>query len=297
MHKFKRLTFLIIMLVVLLPGIPQVAANDKTEQPVSNTNNFKVMSYNLRYASDTSPNSWAERRPVMAQLLNKEKPDILGIQEGLYSQLKDLHADMPQYDWIGIGRKGGSKDEYTAVFYNKNRFTPLEYDYFWLSDTPNVIGSTTWGNKIPRMVTWVKFLDTKTKQEFYFVNTHFDHISVEAREKSAALIVQKVNEFDPKLPVILTGDFNTAPGTNPYQTLINEGKFLDTWETAETRIGENLGTFNGFNNPTGGDHRIDWILYKGNITVKQAEINDFIKNGQYPSDHFPVIAEMVLNSK
>ncbi|UVI33363.1 discoidin domain-containing protein [Paenibacillus spongiae] len=290
-NKLKVLSFLAMVFIVILPGMSLAAGTGEAE---GGNKDLKVMSYNLRYASSSGSNSWEVRRPVMAQLLNKEKPDIMGIQEGLYHQLKDLHADMPQYDWIGIGRQGGSRDEYTAVFYNKNKFTPLEYDYFWLSDTPNVIGSKTWGNQITRMVTWVKFEDVKTKQQFYFMNTHFDHISVPARENSAELIVQKMNALDPLLPVILTGDFNVAPNTKPYQTLINEGKFADTWVEAETRINENLGTFNGFQDPTGGANRIDWILVKGNISVKEAAINNYTKNGQYPSDHYPVIATMVI---
>lgn len=287
--KLKVLVFLAMAFTLIMPGTAMAAGKGESK---GKDNPIKVMSYNLRYASNSGENSWDVRRPVMAQLLNKEKPDIMGIQEGLYHQLKDLHADMPQYDWIGIGRQGGSKDEYTAVFYNKNKFEPLEYDYFWLSDTPNVIGSKTWGNDITRMVTWVKFEDRKTKQQFYFMNTHFDHISVPAREKSAELILEKVKELDPQLPVILAGDFNTAPGTKPYQTLISEG-FADTMVAAENRINENLGTFNGFHDPSGGN-RIDWIMIKGNISVKETEINNFSKNGQYPSDHFPVISTLII---
>lgn len=260
--------------------------------------NLHVMTFNLRYMndSDPSPHTWEERRSTVRQVIRMEQADIIGTQEAVYQQVKDLAADLPNYDWIGQGREGGSKGEFMAIFYNEKRFTPLEYDHFWLSDTPNVVGSTTWGNSIPRMVTWVKFLDNKSNKEFYFVNTHFDHISEEAREKSAALISEKATEFDPELPVLLTGDFNAGPDSAPYNILIEKGGFVDTFTAADERVNEELGTFNGYNDPTGGgaDNRIDWILSKGDVTTKTSKIIDYQKNGQYPSDHYPVLSEVIF---
>ncbi|MBS4192628.1 endonuclease/exonuclease/phosphatase family protein [Bacillus sp. FJAT-49705] len=280
----------------LFPGSSEAFASTHQEQ--ASEMDLKVMTYNLRYKnnSDASPHTWDERRPTISQLIHNEKPDIFGTQEALYEQIKELDEDLPKYDWIGEGREGGSKGEFMAVFYDKNRFSPIEYDHFWLSDTPDVIGSTSWGNTIPRMVTWVKFQDKKTGQQFYFINTHFDHRSQEAREKSAALIVEKIKEFNPELPILLTGDFNANPDTKPYQILTAEGAFADLWMTAETRINEDLGTFNGFNNPSGGgpNNRIDWILSKGNVTAKTIEIVNYQKNGQFPSDHYPVMADVTL---
>jgi endonuclease/exonuclease/phosphatase family metal-dependent hydrolase len=296
LQRFFLFSFALLLVGSLLSGAPEVFAS-RRQEPDSKMH-LKVMTYNLRYLnnSDASPHTWEERRPVIRKVIQKERPDIFGTQEAVYKQIKDMDADLPQYEWVGLGSAGGSKGGYAAIFYNKNRFSPIEYDHFWLSDTPNVIGSKSWSNTIPRMVTWVKFLDNKTNQQFYFVNTHFDHISEEAREKSAALIVEKVKEFDPDLPILLTGDFNTSPNSTPHQILTTEGSFVDLWEAAETRINEELGTFNGFHDPTGGgaEHRIDWILSKGNVTAKIIEILDYQKNGQYPSDHYPVIAEVTL---
>ena len=82
-----------------------------------------------------------------------------------------------------------------AIFYRPIRFEPLEFDHFWLSDTPATIGSRSWGNNIPRMVTWVRFLDRLTEREFYFINTHFDHESQPAREQSAELLLERLAEL------------------------------------------------------------------------------------------------------
>ncbi|GGE29218.1 endonuclease [Marinithermofilum abyssi] len=287
---------------LLLGNLFSVASEAFASENIGQASNvdLRTMTFNLRYLNtyDQSPHTWEERRPTIREVIRMERPEIFGTQEGVYQQVMDIDADLPEYDWIGEGREGGTKGEFMAIFYKKERFTPLEYDHYWLSDTPDQVGSISWGNTIPRMVTWIKFLDRKTNQQFYFVNTHFDHQSAEAREKSAELIVKKAKEeFNPELPVILTGDFNTAPNSVPYQILTSEGAFVDLWMSAETRINEELGTFNGFRDPTGGgpNRRIDWILSKGNVTTKTIEILDYRKNGQYPSDHYPVIADVTLH--
>ncbi|MFC2949349.1 endonuclease/exonuclease/phosphatase family protein [Virgibacillus sediminis] len=259
---------------------------------------LKVMSFNLRYLNDHDkpPHTWDERRSTVRQVIRMEQPDIIGTQEAVHQQVTDVAEDLPNYEWIGQGREGGNAGEFMSIYYNENRFTPLEYDHYWLSDTPEVVGSMSWGNTIPRMVTWVKFLDERSNQEFYFVNTHFDHQSEEARQKSAALISEQVKEFDPDLPVLLTGDFNAGPDSEPHNILLEQGGFVDTFTAAETSINQELGTFNGFDTYDGGgaDNRIDWILSKGNVVTETSEIVDYQKNGQYPSDHYPVVSDVIL---
>jgi endonuclease/exonuclease/phosphatase family metal-dependent hydrolase len=255
---------------------------------------LREMSYNLKFASDEKPHSWPERRPVMNKLFQSERPDIIGTQEGLYRQIRDIEHDMPVYNWIGLGREGGSRGEFMAVFFDKNRFTPLAYDHLWLSDTPYVIGSISWGNTIPRMVTWVRFVDRHAGQQFYVINTHFDHLSSAARERSSTFIIDLIDRFNPKLPILITGDFNTGPETGPYDTLVQQGHFQDLWKTAARRTGEELGTFCNYDDASGGGrrHRIDWIMSRGAVTARALHILNFREDGQYPSDHFPVLAEV-----
>ena len=143
-------------------------------------------------------------------MIKQNNTDIIGTQEGEYYQLKELNAKIPGYRWLGIGRSGGSRGEFIAIFYKPESFEVLEFEHFWLSDTPNVVASKSWGNGLPRMVTWAKFLDRKSKKEFYFWNTHYDHQSQNAREKSSELIAKKVKALKTKLPVILAGDFNAT---------------------------------------------------------------------------------------
>ncbi|WP_413755950.1 endonuclease/exonuclease/phosphatase family protein [Streptomyces sp. MMBL 11-3] len=254
-----------------------------------------VMSFNLRFASEEEPHSWAARRPVMRELLRRARPHVLGTQEGLYGQVRDVAADLgPHHAWIGTGRAGGSREEFMAVFYDTRRLEPVEYDHFWLSDTPEVIGSNTWGAAYVRMVTWVRFRDLRDGgREFHVLNTHLDNESQYARLRSASLIARRIAGLDRALPVVVTGDFNAAAHGNPvHDTLLGAG-LVDTWDTAAER-GEAYGTFHGYRPPVPGGDRIDWILATPGVTTHRASVDTFCADGRFPSDHLPVRASLTL---
>ncbi len=284
--RLLRALLLLIVSILIVSSAPCRAADE-----------LIVMTFNLRYASPRPPNAWPERRGVVKRLIEAQHPDVIGTQEGLYPQLKDIAADLPQYSWIGLGRDGGSHGEFMAIFYRPDRLEPLEYDHFWLSDTPLVIGSATWGNTNRRMVTWARFRDRTAGGEFYFFNTHFDHVVQPAREKSAQLVLTKVDELKTALPILLVGDFNVPAGQNKvYNMLVRDGAFFDTWQRAAKR-GELVHTFHDYRGPRPGDARIDWILGRGSVDCLASEIVTYNDAGQYPSDHFPVVARLRLGAR
>ncbi|MDQ1040526.1 endonuclease/exonuclease/phosphatase family metal-dependent hydrolase [Streptomyces sp. V3I8] len=254
-----------------------------------------VMSFNLRFASDTGPDSWAARRPVMRALLRRGLPHVMGTQEGLYRQVRDIAADLgPHHRWIGTGRAGGSREEFMAVFYDTRRLEPVEYDHFWLSDTPAVIGSNTWGAAYIRMVTWVRLRDLRDGgREFYVLNTHLDNESQDARARSASLIARRIAGLDRALPVVVTGDFNAAAHDNPVHDTLLDAGLVDTWDAAVARS-EPYGTFHGYRPPTPDGARIDWILTTPGVTTHRASVDTFSLGGRFPSDHLPVRASLTL---
>jgi len=258
-----------------------------------------VASYNIRRIVDEPRELWTDRRPLVAACIREIAPDVLGTQEALYPQIRDLEADLPDYRWIGLGRDGGSEDEFCAIFYRAERLEAVAFGHFWLSDYPEVMGSMTWGNQFRRMCTWARFRDRRTGREFAVWNTHFDHQVQEAREKSAALIRDRVGRWEKDRPVILLGDFNSRAGVNPaYETLVGDGFFADTWLVAKRRPTppeSGTATFNGWGEFPLGDARIDWVLTRGPWTVERAEIVTFAKDGRFPSDHFPVVARLRLS--
>ncbi len=292
----KSCTFLLrsaalILATILVSGGAVRAAEPTAAVPLT----LRVMTFNLRFASPQPPHAWPDRRPVMRHTIEQAAPDVMGTQEGLYSQLKDLASDLPAYEWIGLGRAGGSRDEFAAVFYRRERLEPVAFDHFWLSDTPDVVGSITWGHTYRRMVTWVRFRDRSTGREFYFWNTHFDHQVELARQKSAELIRTRLAQLDPTVPVVLVGDFNCAAGNSrAYEILTQQAGLLDTWLLARQRDNENLNTFHNYEPPLAQHTRIDWILCRGPVSVDRAAIVTYHEGEQYPSDHFPVTATLHL---
>ncbi|MBI2515453.1 MAG: endonuclease/exonuclease/phosphatase family protein [Opitutae bacterium] len=249
------------------------------------------MTFNLRFASLQPPHAWPERRPIMKHLVEREAPDVIGTQEGVYYQLRDLAADLPVYDWIGLGREGGSRGEFMAVFYRRDRFEPVAYDHFWLSDTPEVIASKSWGNQIPRMATWVRFRERATGREFIFWNTHLDHQSEPARQQAAALIRDRIAAGDQTVPLLLVGDFNCFGGASvAYTRLTQEAGLTDTWFAAPARENEDFNSFQNYEPPKHHRERIDWILARRPAAVERAAVVTYEENGQTPSDHFPVTA-------
>jgi endonuclease/exonuclease/phosphatase family metal-dependent hydrolase len=253
-----------------------------------------VMSFNLRYGSVRGPHAWARRRPVMAELLRRELPTLLGTQEGLADQLRDLDTDLPgSYERVGQGRRGGDRDEFVAVYFDTRRLTLLAHGDFWLSDTPGTPGSTSWGNTLPRMATWARFTDRRTGVELAVVNAHLDHLSENARVHGAALLRDTVDAFG-TLPVVVTGDFNAPAERSDAYRILTAG-LTDTWAAATTRLTPPYATFHGYLPPVPSGARIDWILTRGAAAVPAAGINTFARDGAFASDHFPVQALVELS--
>lgn len=253
---------------------------------------LKVMTFNLRTPNARDGHPWEIRRPIVKQLVHEEAPSIIGTQEGTIAVLREMQADLPEYDWIGEGRDGGLEGEFMAVFYKTAHFKPIEHGHFWLSDTPDIAASTSWGNRIPRMATWVKFENIANGRLFYFMNTHLDHQSEEARLESARLIVNHMTKYDADLPIILTGDFNAPIAGEVYQVFINQGQMKNAVHEAMERRNDQIGTFHGYRGEDRAETSriIDWILYSGDMTVSESETITYSSGGQYPSDHFPVAA-------
>jgi endonuclease/exonuclease/phosphatase family metal-dependent hydrolase len=258
----------------------------------------KVMTFNLRTSLAKDNHPWSKRWAVVKQMVEQEKPDVIGTQEGTSSQLSELKVGLPSYQWIGEGREGGKYGEFVAIFYREDRLKPLQQGNFWLSETPDKPGSQSWGSAYPRMATWILFEDLANQKQFYVLNTHLDDKSETAREKGAELIARTVNAWDPKIPVIITGDFNSYIQESAGRVLTTQGQMKDAFREAAEKINDHLGTFHHYINvQTGGgiQKRIDYIFFRGNISVKKSEIVTFHINGQYPSDHFPVTADIVLH--
>ena len=261
-----------------------------------------VMTFNLRHdrsalTEESDPDHWPARRPILIDLLERERPTLLAVQEALFGQLSAIREALPGHEMIGYGRDGGSAGEHSAIFYDRERLRVTEWDQFWLSDTPQLIGSATWGNTVTRIVVRARMEDLATGREFAVLNTHFDHESEPARIRSAQAMIDQFEggELD-RLPTLVTGDFNSAAhGSGAYTTLVTDGPTRDTWDAAQKQLTPAWGTFLDYRAPVEGGDRIDWVLATEEFTVLEAAINvSTDRHGAFPSDHAAVQALVAL---
>ena len=255
----------------------------------------KIMTYNIRYDNPgDGENQWTKRKGFLASQIIFFEPDIFGIQEGLKHQVDYLDTKLSNYDYVGIGRDDGkTKGEYSAIFYNKYKFAIIEASTFWLSNTPNKI-SVGWDAAMERICTYALFENKNTKKRFFVFNTHFDHIGTVARLKSSELILEKIKELNENsLPVVLMGDFNLKPLSEPIKYL--SGILNDTKSVSSVVSFGPEGTFNGFKFNKPVMDRIDYIFTsKNNIEVKKYAVLSDSKNCKYPSDHLPILVELTM---
>lgn len=251
---------------------------------------LRVMSFNVRYpAKGDGPNRWELRQDTLVRTIRLKNPDVIGTQELFYIQGQYIVENLPEYEWFGNSRRGNREDEHMGVFYKRSKLRVIEAGNFWLSETPEVAGSQAWGATLPRMVTWALFEIKASGKRFYFYNTHFQHTpeGAQARVNSAKLIADRIGKLPKDIPLILTGDFNSAaPDSEPYKILTT--LLSDAWGATARKLGPQ-GTSSGFRGETSG-RRIDWIMYRGPFAVLETETVTYNDDGRYPSDHYPVLS-------
>jgi endonuclease/exonuclease/phosphatase family metal-dependent hydrolase len=242
------------------------------------------VSYNIRYATAADgPNLWVFRRAAVFALINSRRPDVLGVQEALATQIDELLVHLPGYAYVGVGRDDGKRaGEYSAVFYRRDRLSVTESGTFWLSDTPEVVGSKSWGNNVVRICTWATMRSTDG-MTFNVYNAHFDHESQPSREKSAALLRSRVSGHS-----VVMGDFNAGEQNAAVKDLLSNG-LVDTFRALHSDAIE-VGTFNGFDTKATKGDKIDYVLCSPGWKVIDAAIDRTLFDGRAPSDHFPVWA-------
>ncbi len=256
---------------------------------------MNILSFNIRYNTPNDGiNAWPNRIEMVSGLLKFHDAEIFGLQEALYDQIKDIEKEMPGYEWFGVGRDDGEKrGEFSPIFYEKAKFILVKNGTFWLSENCEKPG-LGWDAACNRLVTWGVFQSKVTGKRFMVFNTHFDHRGTEARKNSAFLIRDKIREIseDSGLPVILTGDFNLTPESDPIALI--KGFMKDSREVSLTPPYGPVGTFTSFKWDAPMDKRIDYIFVQGGVEVLKYAVLTDAKNQRFPSDHLPVYVKVQL---
>ncbi len=280
----------------------------------------RVMTYNIRYSAgdvDSADNNWPARREALAQLVENERPEVVGFQEVLPDQLTWLRGRFPAYEFIGVGRNANGDGEASPVAFLKERFSVVTNGAFWLSTTPDTPGSKSWGAAFPRVCTYAVLKDKGTGQVFSFADTHTDHKSEEAREKGMLLIIERMKEFCKGAPIVFVGDHNCLEYEKPAQRVAKLLK--DALYVSETPPEGSWRTFNywrykekehtitdalakpvherSVSGSKSDSKRIDYIYVSPGTKVLNYQTIATPRPGTklYPSDHFPSVATLVFD--
>jgi endonuclease/exonuclease/phosphatase family metal-dependent hydrolase len=292
----RRVIFLL-SIALLWTDVPSVlSAQDQAQRDP-----LTVMSFNIRYGTaNDGENSWAARRQMLFDVVRQENADLVGLQEALDFQIREILTMAPQYAVVGIGRDDGrAAGEYSAILFRKDRLHVAEAGTFWFSETPAVVASRSWGNGIPRICTWARFID-RDGSAFWHYNLHLDHQSQPSRERSSELLATRIEERATSTePVIVTGDFNAGEDNPALRSLVAgaannaPGRLVDTFREIYPEERQ-VGTFSGFKEGSIDGPKIDYVLVTPGTEVLAAAIVRTGRSGRYPSDHFPVTARVRL---
>jgi endonuclease/exonuclease/phosphatase family metal-dependent hydrolase len=268
---------------------------------------IKLMSFNIRYdngAPSSANNAWVSttgtsRRDLALSVIDDFGPDILGVQEALNNQVADLQGGLPDHDFYGVGREDGRiSGEFSGIYYRSDRFTRADQGTFWLTSTPDRVSKYP-GTCCYRIASWVVLEDNLAgDQEYFVLNTHWDHQVQAAREFSADLIRQQIDALAGGLPLIVMGDLNASENNAAYLDLIGNNdpgglQLLDSYREVFPVRESQEATFNGFGGTTFGS-RIDYVLHSDRFQAVDASIVRTSFDGSYSSDHYPVTATLRL---
>lgn len=279
---------------ILIGVLKYKAEMIRGEDHMKDKEQLKVASYNIRTntqedAYTKKDHLWDNRFAYIKKMMIENDWDVIGFQEPSRKQLKDL-ATLTDYDFVGEIRSADADAEYSPIFFKKDQFTLLDSSTKWLSETPEVPSETeSWRASLPRIVTIAHLQSKKTEQKFYFINTHFDHVSEEARYQSAHLITHLLDGFEPHTPVFLTGDFN-GDREERWYSVISE-KIDDSELESPHHVGPDVtctGVVFDYIPKWEDMLKIDYIFVNDLVTVEKTEVLTDRFSFGYPSDHLPV---------
>lgn len=262
---------------------------------------IRAMTYNIRLdlASDGA-NAWPHRKAMVAALIRHEAPDLLGMQEVLLGQKRDVEQALPEFQLVGAARDDGrEKGELSPLAFRRDRFELIDSGTLWLSETPWV-PSKGWDAAYPRIATWALLRDRRTRRSIRVVNAHFDHVGLVARHQSAALLLRWLGQGGSAgLPTILMGDLNSAPDGSAYRQLADTpvSRLRDSRLVSRTPPYGPPGTFNAFKIDSNAAAPIDHIFVSGQFAVDSYSVVTQHWGGRLPSDHYPVVVDLVVGKR
>lgn len=257
---------------------------------------MKVMSFNLRsdFILDFK-NRWDKRKHIVYEIIDKYDCDIIGVQEVTNKMFNDIKENFDDYTIVGKPRSKKYFSERNNLFI-KNRNKIINHNTFWLSKNPEKVGSQLWYSLYPRICT-TAIVELENGDKVRVYNTHLDCFLPQARDfglKKLAQFIDK-NRKKEKLPVIVMGDFNANPNSKVIKKFAageyNTDRFVAVQEVKKELYKKS--TMSGLKGIEKGLH-IDYIFVSEDLEIVDVDIIKDNENGKYPSDHYPLIADIIL---
>lgn len=287
-----------ILLLAVFCAVETLCAQTVTKKSTGE-DALTVMTYNIRYRNDydRAENQWdTQRRPLVAAMIRLFRPEVLGLQEVLEPQLKDLRGDLG-VSFYGIGREDGkAKGEHSALAF-EGEHKLLRWGTFWFSETPHK-PSKGWDAACERIATWAVVKFPASHSPVFVMNLHLDHEGKVARQKSAEMILAAVDSLAKGLPAMVMGDFNATPDDPVLKILTDERNprhLTDSRALAQTVLGPSWSYQEFGNLPMDKRVLIDYVLLKGPWQMHEYGVMDVGRpDGGYASDHCPVVIRLSL---
>jgi endonuclease/exonuclease/phosphatase family metal-dependent hydrolase len=268
---------------------------------------IRIVSYNVLFnlhEEELDPiNRWPERLPRIVELVGEMDPDLLCVQELYPDQKSDLMPHLEEkYGFYCEERTNG---ELNGIFYRKERF--------------QLIASRVWStNPNPKSyicdrVAMLKLKDLKTKRLFTVFNTHLAFSNIDRRDAQTRFLTQLIDSHAQGMAVILAGDLNTfqnrpdLTGLPFYDgdyihRLLTQAQLTDAKElsllghvgplSTYSNLPENPIPFKGTGTP---GIFLDHLYVSKGITVLIHAVEPGTVGSNFPSDHLPVVADMIID--
>ena len=249
---------------------------------------MNIMSFNIKNDSYFTINKWHKRKKAVLDIINKYRPDIIGIQELTDKQMKDFNT-LDNYHIIGESRnkKLNVLNEKSAIAYDTSKYQLLDSKTIWLSKTPDVKGSKNMMAIFPRICTFAKLKD-KEGNIIHVFNTHLDHLFSFVRFDECLHLAKFIKENSTNNNVIIMGDFNTNLKSKALCYLKNNLDLIDCYQNVLFH-----NTHHGFGNSISISHLpIDYIFLSKNLKIENTKIIDESIDNIYPSDHYPILCQI-----
>ena len=297
--KKSKLIAIILVAAVLLTGLGFIVYDKVTNVdfgeividgiPEKADDASRVMSFNVRCADDKE-GSVKNRSKIVTAIIEQYLPDSVGVQEATGKWMRILSENLEAYASVGEHRDEDPESEYSAIFYLKDKFNLLDSGTIWLSDTPEVKYTKYEESGCTRIATWVVLENKETSEVFAHINTHLDHISDNARVMQVKVLSKKIAELqEAGYPIVCTGDFNAQPSTTVYATVIES---LTDSKIIATNSDDGITAHGYGKNEDYSAGPIDYVFVSDEVEVDTYKIIRNTAKNMYPSDHYPVVADV-----